>query len=78
VTNPDLFVDQMRDADRVLVTKDDHLLNVEQIRELRAGGYDGFLSFEPFAAEVQELDDPAPAIAASMTLIREDVTVAAL
>lgn len=77
VDNPDVAVDDMRDADRVLVTENDRLGNIEQIRELRRAGYDGYLSFEPFAAEVQALDDPKPALTASMTLVGQGASTTA-
>lgn len=76
VEAPDTAIADMRDADRVLVTGRDRLGNLEQIRELRGRGYEGYLSFEPFAAEVQALDDPKPALAASIAHIREGVSVA--
>ncbi len=41
----------------------DRLGNIEQLRALRRGGYRGPLSFEPFAAELRHLADPAAAIA---------------
>jgi 2-keto-myo-inositol isomerase len=78
VDDPALAVADMRDAHRVLVTPADRLGNVAQARELLAGGYDGFLSFEPFAAEVQALEDPAPAICRSMEVMREGLSVAAV
>lgn len=74
VDNPDLAVADMRDPDRVLVTAADRLGNVEQIRSLRQAGFDGYLSFEPFAAEIQALDDPKAALAASMALVRESTS----
>jgi len=76
VDDPDLATDAMRDADRVLVTERDRLGNLEQIRALRQGGYDGYLSFEPFAAAVQALEDPAPALRASMALVQADAGAA--
>ncbi len=76
VDAPDLAVAAMRDADRVLVTERDRLGNVEQIRALRAGGYGGYLSFEPFAAEVQALADPAVALRDSMARVADGVSVA--
>jgi 2-keto-myo-inositol isomerase len=78
VDDPDLAVGEMRDAHRLLVTPADRLGNVAQVRELLAGGYDGYLSFEPFAAEVQALEDPAPAIRKSMEVMREGPSVAAV
>ncbi len=71
VDDPALTVEEMRDAHRVLVTEDDRLGNVAQIRGLFAAGYDGFLSFEPFAVEVQTLADPADAIRRSMDVVRQ-------
>ncbi|WP_264181852.1 hypothetical protein [Hydrogenophaga taeniospiralis] len=37
-----------------------------QIRELKAAGYNGPYSFEPFATEVQELADPQAALTESI------------
>ena len=48
----------MRDADRVLVTPADRIGNIAQIQALLAGGYAGYLSFEPFAPQVQALAAP--------------------
>ncbi len=42
----------MRDPHRGLVDRSDCIGNVEQLRALRAGGYAGPASFEPFAASV--------------------------
>jgi 2-keto-myo-inositol isomerase len=60
----------MLDSHRVLVGPDDRLGNVEQLRQLYAGGYDGVVSFEPFAKQVHELADPIGAVRASMDYIR--------
>jgi 2-keto-myo-inositol isomerase len=60
----------MRDSHRVLVGPKDRLGNIAQLKALRAGGYDGPISFEPFAAELRSLTDPARAIADSMQFIR--------
>jgi len=56
----------IRDGHRVLVGADDILGNAAQIEALRAGGYDGYLSFEPFAQSVHELADIRQALGASM------------
>jgi 2-keto-myo-inositol isomerase len=56
----------MRDSHRVLVDPTDRLDNLGQIRALRAGGYQGPFSFEPFAASVHALNDPDVAVRASM------------
>lgn len=67
------WLDDMRDPHRVLVDGDDVLGNVAQIRALRAAGYAGPVSYEPFAPQVHTLADPAPALRASMDFIRSGV-----
>lgn len=74
VTDPDVRVADMLDAHRVLVDAADRLENVAQIRDLRALGFDGPFSFEPFAAEVQALSDPEAALRASMAHVTERLT----
>ena len=69
-----IYVSEMRDCHRVLVDGDDLLGNVAQIRALRAAGYQGAISYEPFAAEVHDLADPKAALSASMEFIRAGVT----
>ncbi len=66
-------LDDMRDPHRVLVDADDLLGNVAQIRALRAAGYAGPVSYEPFAPQVHALADPGPALRASMEFIRRGV-----
>ena len=70
VTDPAVAVDDMLDAHRVLVDGADRLENIEQIRALLAGGYAGPFSFEPFAQQVHDLDDPEAALRESMDHIR--------
>ncbi|RIX99681.1 xylose isomerase [Aureimonas flava] len=60
-------VDAMRDPHRVLVGPGDRLDNTGQMRALVEGGYRGAFSFEPFAREVAESDDPVRDLRASMT-----------
>lgn len=72
-----IYVSEMRDSHRVLVDADDALGNVAQIRALRAAGYVGAISYEPFAASVHALANPGPALAASMEFIRNGVALAA-
>ncbi len=69
VTAP-IYQDDMRDAHRIMVDAGDVLGNVAQIRALRAAGFSGPVSFEPFAASVHALVDAKPAIAASMEFVR--------
>jgi len=71
VDDPALAVRDMRDSHRVLVGPKDRLNNIEQIAALLAAGYAGPVSFEPFAAELRHLADPAAAIASSMHFITE-------
>ena len=69
VIDPDVPVDGMLDAHRVLVDADDRLGNIDQIRALLEAGYVGPFSFEPFAAEVHALADPQAAVKDSITFI---------
>lgn len=48
-------VDQYRDAHRVLITSADKLKSREQIEKLIEMGYEGDISLEPFAEEVQRM-----------------------
>lgn len=68
-----IYLDDMRDGHRVLVGPNDVLGNVAQIRALRAAGYGGAVSYEPFAESVHALDNPQAALAASMEFIRQGV-----
>jgi len=69
VEDTGLKVADMRDKHRVLVGPNDRLGNIEQIHALRAAGYHGPFSFEPFAEELRTLPDPAAALRASMDFI---------
>ncbi len=68
-----IYLDDMRDPHRVLVDADDVLGNVAQIRALRAGGYTGPISYEPFSPAVHALQDAGPALKASMEFIESGV-----
>jgi 2-keto-myo-inositol isomerase len=69
--DPAISFTDMLDGHRVLVGPKDRLGNIEQLRLLYAGGYDGIVSFEPFAREVHDLVDPIGAVRASMDYVRE-------
>ena len=69
--DPDISFTDMLDAHRVLVGPKDRLGNIEQLRQLYADGYDGIVSFEPFARQVHELADPIAATRESMQFVRE-------
>ena len=71
VSDPRLAIADMRDAHRGLVDADDRLDNVGQVNALLAGGYDGAISFEPFAPAVHALTDPTEAIRRSMARIAD-------
>ena len=66
VIDPAVSADRMRDPHRMLVDAQDLLDNVGQVRALRAGGYRGPISFEPFSSDVHDLADSEGAIRASM------------
>jgi 2-keto-myo-inositol isomerase len=51
----DIPDDAMRDGHRVLVTGKDRIGNKRQIEELVNTGYTGYVSFEPFADEFQDM-----------------------
>lgn len=70
VVKPGLDASDMQDGHRVLVDERDRLGNAEQIAALVAAGYAGPVSFEVFAREVHDIDDPVAAIGASMESIR--------
>ena len=69
--DPTITFTDMLDGHRVLVGPKDRLGNVEQLRRLYADGYDGIVSFEPFASEVHNLADPIAAVRESMAYVRE-------
>ncbi|MBB4273464.1 TIM barrel protein [Rhizobium mongolense] len=68
VVDPNVAVDDMLDAHRVLVDAKDRLENILQIKALIAG-FDGPYSFEPFAEEVHRLADPETAVRESISYV---------
>ena len=77
VAAPGLDASDMEDGHRILVDERDRLGNAEQIAALVAAGYGGPVSFEVFAREVHDIDDPVRAIGASMESIRARVAAIA-
>lgn len=73
VTDTAVGIDDMLDAHRVMVGPGDRMDNVSQIRALSAAGYDGYFSFEPFAASVHDNADPEKMIKDSMDYIDRPV-----
>ncbi|MFA5570582.1 MAG: TIM barrel protein [Sphaerochaetaceae bacterium] len=65
---------KITDADRVLVTSDDIMSNVEQIKQLYDAGYEGFWAFECFSKDVHDMEIPhlAQQIEESLALITRD------
>lgn len=66
-----------RDGHRVLVGPGDLMDNAGQIRALRAGGYRGPFSFEPFSAIVHDLTDPAAALRESISFVMREISSSA-
>jgi len=77
VDDPAVAVSDMRDSHRVLVGPADRVGNIEQVAALRAGGYAGPISFEPFAEELQTLADPAAALRQSIDFVMDGLKVRA-
>ncbi len=73
VSDRAVSVADMLDQHRLLVGEGDRLDNAGQMKALRAAGYQGPFSFEPFAAEVHDLERPAEALRASMDYLAAKV-----
>lgn len=73
VTDPSLSVSAMRDEHRVLVDAEDRLGNCAQIAALRAGGYEGPISFEAFSPAVHCKPDLEDALRRSMDFVSAEV-----
>jgi 2-keto-myo-inositol isomerase len=73
IVDPTLNLSEMRDEHRVLVDENDRIENIRQLEELLAEGYNGPVSFEPFAAQVHNLADPRKAIEKSFNYIESEL-----
>lgn len=73
IVDPDVRPEEMQDAHRILVTKDDRLGNVEQIKALASLGYKGAYSFEPFATAVHSDPSVESSLRDSMAFVRSSV-----
>jgi 2-keto-myo-inositol isomerase len=71
VEDPTVSFADMLDARRVLVGPRGRLGAIEPLRRLYAGGFDGIVSFEPFAEDVDDVADPIEAARAGMAYVRE-------
>jgi 2-keto-myo-inositol isomerase len=70
VTEPSASAATMRDPHRVLVDAADRIGNLAQLRALRAGGYGGAVSFEPFAASVHDSPTIEADLRASLAYVK--------
>lgn len=73
VESTKLEVNQMRDGHRVLVGEADRLGNIPQLKILLERGYEGAVSFEPFATEIMESTNSEALLKASMDYIRSSL-----
>ena len=71
VVDPALKPNEMGDGHRILVTENDRLQNIGQIRTLSSMGYDGPYSYESFAPGVHKDARIAESLRASMRHISE-------
>jgi len=71
--DPAISFAEMLDGHRVLVGPKDRLGNVEQLKRLYADGFDGVVSFEPFAKQVHDLAQPIAAMRDSMAYVQKAV-----
>ncbi|WP_083007375.1 TIM barrel protein [Halomonas sp. GT] len=71
--DPDVTFEGMLDEHRVLVSTQDRLDNVGQLKRLLSGGYNGYVSFEPFAASVHQQKNPVAALRDSMAFIQHQL-----
>lgn len=77
VEDANLRIEEIRDAHRVLIGPKDRLGNAAQMRELRERGYAGPFSLEPFAKSVHELEEPARALAESLSFVAREAGISA-
>ncbi|NKN39260.1 TIM barrel protein [Agrobacterium sp. a22-2] len=74
VADPDVRVEDMLDAHRILIDGKDRLENIAQIRKLLSAGFDGPYSFEPFAESVHALSAPKAALEESLAWVRQAIS----
>ena len=70
VTDRSATAATMRDPHRLLVDAADRIGNIAQLRALRAGGYSGAVSFEPFAASVHDSPTIEADLRASLAYVK--------
>lgn len=73
LVDPEVPVEAMGDAHRVLVDSRDRLGNLSQISALLGKGYGGPISFEAFSPDVRGIENPRTAINDSMEYLCQKV-----
>ena len=71
VIDKDITFADMLDGHREFVMADDRLNSISQVKSLIDGGYDGYISFEPFYAGLWDLQDPVSEIRKSMEYMKK-------
>ncbi len=70
VVDSDITFTDMLDGHREFVMEGDRLDSVAQVKALFDGGYEGYISFEPFFAGLWELENPVTEIRKSMDYMK--------
>lgn len=69
ITRSDMAPAELTEPDRGLIFVGDRVNNISQLRALRAAGYDGFISMEPFNTDVQRDPNLAAHLRASLEYV---------
>jgi 2-keto-myo-inositol isomerase len=77
VVDPMVAPESMQDGHRILVTTEDRLGNIEQIRSLRESAYSGPYSYECFAAAVHASPNLERELRASIQLVQSGLSATA-
>lgn len=70
IARSDLAPGDLTEPDRGLIFPGDRVGNIAQLQALKAAGYGGFVSMEPFSPEVQNDPDLAQRLRASLDYVR--------
>ncbi|CAI3923914.1 Predicted sugar epimerase [Commensalibacter communis] len=73
VVDQDLDISEMLDAHRILVNQQDMLENIAQLKRFKELGYTGYVSYEPFAESVHNMQDIENELKESMNFIRNHI-----
>lgn len=69
IARTDLAPGELTEPDRGLIFVGDRVGNIAQLRALKAAGYEGFVSMEPFSPQVQRDPDLAAHLQASLEYV---------